>query len=79
MNFAVTVTTTGGALTDTVTAELGRLGALVQSSSDPHRCEATFTIDAADASSATALAIEGIRAVRGEITVEHVEVSEAGP
>jgi hypothetical protein len=74
MKYAVTVTTTGGAMTDTLTAELGELGAVVRSSADPHRCDASFTIDAADAPSAAALAIEGVRAVRGDVTVDALEV-----
>jgi hypothetical protein len=78
MKYAVTVTTTGRALSAEQAAELGRLGADVSGDGDPARCDATFTIDAADAPSASALAIEGVRAVRGEITVVHVEVRAAG-
>ena len=44
-------------------------------SNEPGRCEATFTIEAADAQSATALAIEGVRAVRGEVTLGAVTVA----
>jgi hypothetical protein len=46
----------------------------VRTSPDPRRCAATFTIDADDPTSAAALAIEGIRAVRGQVTVDAVEV-----
>jgi len=75
MNYAVTVTTTGAAMTDELVAELSQLGAGVTVSDDRRRCEAAFTIDAVDAPSATALAIEGVRAVRGDIHVETVQVS----
>ncbi len=48
-------------MTDTHVADLARLGATVELTDEPVRCDATFTIEAADAPSATALAIEGVR------------------
>jgi len=75
----VTVTTTGGPMTDALVADLARLGATVVVAADPSRCEATFTIEAVDAPSATALAIEGVRAVRGEICVDAVTVETVPP
>jgi hypothetical protein len=78
MHYAVIVTTSGQALTADQASELGRLGATVSTDGDTRRCAAAFTIDATDAPSAAALAIEGVRAVRGDVTVEHVEVSAAG-
>ena len=74
MKFTVTVTSTGDPMTDAHVADLGQLGATVQVTEEARRCEATFTIDATDATSATALAIEGVRAVRGEVTVDAVAV-----
>jgi len=70
----VTVTTTGDPMTDALVADLERLGAVVAGSDEATRCDATFTIEAVDAPSATALAIEGVRAVRGEVHVDAVTV-----
>jgi hypothetical protein len=74
VKYLVTVASTGGPMTDAVVADLRRLGAGVELSAKPGWCEATFTIDATDAHAATALAIEGVRAVRGEIAVDAVGV-----
>ena len=74
MKYVVTVTTTGGPMTDAHVADLGRLGARVLRSDEPQWCEATFRIEASDEPSASALAIEGVRAVRGDVTVDAVAV-----
>jgi hypothetical protein len=75
VKYAVTVTSTGGPMTEVIVEDLRRLGGTVVLAAEPSGCDVTFTIEAADAQAATALAIEGVRAARGEVTVDGVSVS----
>lgn len=75
MKYAVTVTSTGGPMTEAIVEDLRRLGGTVGLGDRPSSCDVTFTIEAADGQTATALAIEGVRAARGEVTVDAVAVA----